>query len=105
MEIKVSKNDEGTEPNFLCVECRKDCSGIPYAFAGGFACESCVRAYYREWDDPAIAVELRCRASEALYLIAKLQKRACKSRALSTRHLCDICEVCHNSENCPLDQP
>src|SRR5258706_14671393 len=66
---------------FFCCQCRKSCFGIPYSFAVNLACESCVRAYYR--DSGEIAEELRCRAFDALRLIARTDKRRRKSKTLS----------------------
>ena len=59
------RNDHG----FYCNCCHKLCSGAPYSFGGGFACESGVRAYYAapgyEMSTADMAEELRCRAKQA----------------------------------------
>lgn len=31
-----------------CCECGKEIDGEPYLFSGNFACESCVRNYYKD---------------------------------------------------------
>ena len=74
--------DESTEPRFYCIVCHKACSGTPYSFGGGFACESCVRAYYVDaypkMSAADIAEELRCRSYEAIRLIGKQNKHCRK---------------------------
>lgn len=68
-------SDETTEPRFHCTQCRKSCSGTPYSFGGGFACESCARAYYQnmypDMSDADIAEELRYRQYEASQITGK----------------------------------
>lgn len=71
----VIRNGSGVL-EFYCIECRQPTSGIPYSFGGGFACEACVRAYYRNRSPAEIAEELRCRGCQALRLIRKHQKGA-----------------------------
>jgi hypothetical protein len=61
--------DRSTKHQFCCIQCLKPCSDLPYSFGGRFACESCVRAYYRmtypDISEVDIAVELRCREYQA----------------------------------------
>lgn len=92
----------GREFSFRCGQCRKDCHAIPCEFAYGLACESCVRNFYRGAPKIAIAEELRCRAFGASRLVAMLEKRRRKSKALSDTHSCDLCGGGHTSENCRL---
>ncbi len=63
--------DESEVPGFYCIECQKSCSGTPYSFGGGFACEACVRAYYRNLPPVDIAEELRFRGRSALGAMRK----------------------------------
>ena len=72
-----------------CIECGKPISGSSYGFAGGLACESCIRAYYRNSSEAEIARELRERGNHALSLIANWNAQ------------CDICGGTHKTERCP----
>ena len=53
----------------LCIECRAPISGTFYSFSGCFACERCIREYYRNSLPQIIELELRERAMAAQRVI------------------------------------
>ena len=67
--------NESRVPGFYCIECHSLRSGTPYSFAGGFACETCVCAYYQNLSPPEIAEELRFRERSALRAMRKRLNR------------------------------
>lgn len=54
-----------------CCECGREISDKPYAFSGNFACEDCVRNYYKNnySSDYDIEGELLSRHYEALKMM------------------------------------
>jgi hypothetical protein len=56
------------ELQIRCITCHKPTTNGPYSFAGGIACESCVRAHYHYLSPAEIAEKLRCRNYESLRL-------------------------------------
>src|SRR5262249_23538586 len=72
VEVNSLKRMSSIKIGKYCVECGETITGTLYSFAGTFACEPCVRAYYveRGHSKSAIAEELKCRA----YLGSELVK-------------------------------
>ena len=49
----------------LCNSCRSPINGTPFAFAGGLACEQCVRVHCAAYPKEEVEMELRERAERA----------------------------------------
>lgn len=62
MKIRTSSN---FAQSAICIECRTTIHGTLYAFGGSFACEQCVRNYYKHSSRKEVEIELLQRASEA----------------------------------------
>lgn len=61
---------------FRCCVC-SGCLGSEdlFSFGGGFACEGCVRDYYKSYPESEIQLELRERRAEALHRLAPKRTR------------------------------
>ena len=66
-------------PTIHCIECSKPVTGVSYSFAGGLACEKCVRTYCRKNGYTDVQLELRERAATAEWII-KDSERSKKAR-------------------------
>jgi hypothetical protein len=62
-------------PTIRCIECLKAIKGVPYSFAGGMACERCIRIYYQKngYTDN-LQLELRERATAAERMIKDFER-------------------------------
>src|SRR4029077_9033991 len=61
-------------PTIHCIECFKPVTGVPYSFAGGLACERCVRTYCRKNGYTDVQLELRERAAAAEWIIRDFER-------------------------------
>jgi len=70
-QLKVGKPSHGMR----CIECGRPITDAPLSFAGCFACESCVVAYYQKDGPEVVEQELRERKFRAARLLQQQGKR------------------------------
>lgn len=69
VEQELPEIIHGELKQILCIECWAAISGTIYSFSGCFACERCIREYYRNARPQIIELELRERATDAQRII------------------------------------
>jgi hypothetical protein len=71
----MNNRQQSITRNSQCIECSKTITGVAYSFAGGLACEKCVRTYYRKNGHPDdLQLELRERATAAERMIKHFER-------------------------------
>jgi len=70
---QVKHNSHIAKPTLRCIECNRPILDAPLSFAGSFACEPCVAAYYRPHGAKVTAQEVRERKAEAAHRLRRLE--------------------------------
>lgn len=81
---------------FACLD-----SGNVFSFGGSFACEGCVRDYYKLYPESEIQLELRERRAEAVHKLSPKHRRSANLSRGSKKPRCEQCgHVAGTNPNC-----